>query len=84
MAGSVEGGKMAAATNMKRYDKEYLDRFGMTFYQYLGHLGGKNGHTGGFSIDDRNLLQKILHKPTRAQRAGKIGDAASRRGKSNG
>jgi len=40
MAGTKEGGKLAAETNMKK--------FGDDFYKRIGAKGGKNGHTGGF------------------------------------
>lgn len=41
MAGTKEGGKKAAATNMERHGKD--------FYREIGKMGGKNGHTGGFA-----------------------------------
>lgn len=40
MAGTIEGGRAAAATNKKRYGSE--------FYAKIGALGGKKGKTGGF------------------------------------
>jgi general stress protein YciG len=40
MAGTMAGGKTAAATNKKRYGKD--------FYKKIGSLGGKKGTTGGF------------------------------------
>lgn len=40
MAGTKPGGKLAAATNKKRY--------GSDFYARIGAKGGKAGHTGGF------------------------------------
>lgn len=40
MAGTVAGGKAAAATNKIRY--------GNDFYGRIGAIGGKKGHTGGF------------------------------------
>lgn len=43
MAGTVEGGKAAAATNKRKY--------GPDFYGKIGALGGKKGHTGGFYAD---------------------------------
>lgn len=39
MAGTVEGGKKAAATNKKN---------GEDFYKKIGAVGGHNGKTGGF------------------------------------
>lgn len=70
MAGSVRAGKQAAQTNKQKYDDEYLEKYGMTFYQYIGSKGGKNGRTGGFYAN-RELASK----------AGAIGGARSRRGK---
>lgn len=43
MAGTVQGGKRAAATNIKRHGKD--------FYQHIGAMGGKNGNTGGFAAN---------------------------------
>lgn len=40
MAGTIEGGKKAAATNKIRYGKD--------FYGKIGAKGGKLGRTGGF------------------------------------
>jgi hypothetical protein len=40
MSGTVEGGKAAAKTNVKRYGKG--------FYGKIGKLGGSKGRTGGF------------------------------------
>ena len=40
MAGTKEGGKKAALTNIKKYGKD--------FYRIQGAKGGHNGHTGGF------------------------------------
>lgn len=40
MAGTVEGGKAAAATNKEKY--------GDDFYAKIGAKGGKLGRTGGF------------------------------------
>lgn len=43
MAGTKEGGKKAAITNMKKYGKD--------FYRNNGRKGGQNGHTGGFAAN---------------------------------
>lgn len=43
MAGTKEGGKKAAQTNMLRHGKN--------FYRNIGKIGGRNGHTGGFASD---------------------------------
>lgn len=40
MAGTIAGGKAAAATNIKKY--------GPDFYRIIGSKGGKKGRTGGF------------------------------------
>ncbi len=40
MAGTKAGGLAAAATNKKKYGKD--------FYAKIGAKGGKLGHTGGF------------------------------------
>lgn len=40
MAGTIAGGKAAAATNIKKY--------GPDFYRKIGAKGGKLGRTGGF------------------------------------
>lgn len=40
MAGTIAGGKAAAATNKKKY--------GASFYAKIGAIGGKKGRTGGF------------------------------------
>ncbi len=40
MAGTIAGGQLAAATNKRKYGRD--------FYAKIGALGGKNGHTGGF------------------------------------
>ncbi|MDN4611458.1 hypothetical protein [Arthrobacter burdickii] len=43
MAGTVEGGKKAAATNKQRY--------GLSFYRQIGKTGGKRSRGGGFAFD---------------------------------
>lgn len=40
MSGTIEGGRKAAVTNIKKY--------GNDFYSRIGARGGRNGHTGGF------------------------------------
>jgi hypothetical protein len=40
IAGTVEGGKVAAETNKKKY--------GADFYGRIGAIGGRKGRTGGF------------------------------------
>lgn len=41
MAGTLEGGRKAAATNKAKY--------GSDFYAKIGRIGGSHGHTGGFA-----------------------------------
>ena len=43
MAGTQDGGKLAAATNKTRY--------GSDFYAKIGAKGGRNGRTGGFAAN---------------------------------
>lgn len=43
MAGTKAGGQKAAATNRKKYGRE--------FYAEIGAKGGRNGHTGGFAAN---------------------------------
>lgn len=40
MSGTIEGGRKAAATNLKKHGED--------FYSRIGAKGGRNGHTGGF------------------------------------
>jgi general stress protein YciG len=40
MAGTVDGGKLAAKMNKEKY--------GDDFYSKIGKIGGQNGTTGGF------------------------------------
>lgn len=42
MAGTVEGGKKAAAKNLAKDPQ---------FYQKIGRRGGRNGNTGGFAAN---------------------------------
>lgn len=49
MAGTVAGGKAAAATNVKKY--------GADFYAKIGEKGGRKGRTGGF-FADRDLARR--------------------------
>ena len=73
MAGTVEGGRKAAATNRKKYGKE--------FYANIGRKGGRNGHTGGFAANPE--LAKIAgaiggrkSKRGPAKRGGRVVDAS--------
>lgn len=53
MAGTVKGGKAAAATNKTKYGKD--------FYAKIGAKGGKLGHTGGFAAN-RKLASEAGRK----------------------
>lgn len=43
MAGTVKGGRAAAATNKAKHGKD--------FYARIGAMGGKKGRTGGFAAN---------------------------------
>ncbi len=62
MAGTQDGGKAAAATNKKKYGKD--------FYARIGAMGGKNGHTGGFYAN-RELARQAGAKGGRISRRAK-------------
>jgi hypothetical protein len=49
MAGTKQGGALAAKTNKAKY--------GSDFYAKIGAMGGKKGHTGGFYAN-RDLARK--------------------------
>lgn len=61
MSGSKIGGRKASRTNRERYGED--------FYKKIGSIGGRNGHTGGFS-----------YNPALARVAGSKGGSKSRRG----
>lgn len=62
MAGSVEGGKKAAAKNKEKY--------GPNFYKIIGAIGGQNGNTGGFYAD-RELARRAGRIGGKKSRRGK-------------
>lgn len=62
MAGTKLGGAKAAATNKKKYGKD--------FYARIGAMGGKNGHTGGFYAN-RDLARLAGAKGGRISRRGR-------------
>lgn len=62
MAGTVAGGKAAAATNKAKYGKD--------FYAKIGAQGGKNGRTGGF-FANRELARIAGAKGGKLSRRGK-------------
>jgi len=65
MAGTIEGGRKAAATNKKRR--------GDGWYATIGAKGGAKGRTGGFAAGPEGK--------ERARIYGAIGGRISRRGK---
>lgn len=62
MAGNKEGGRKAAATNIKRHGED--------FYKRIGAKGGRNGHTGGFAAN-RELASIAGRKGGLKSRRGK-------------
>ena len=59
MAGTIQGGKSAAATNKAKYGKD--------FYARIGAMGGKKGTTGGFAAN-RELARTAGAKGGRISR----------------
>lgn len=53
MAGTREGGKLAAQANYQRY--------GLDFYRNIGRMGGKAGRGGGFALN-RELAREAGRK----------------------
>lgn len=66
MAGTPDGGKLAAKKNVEKY--------GSDFYARIGAMGGKKGRTGGFAAGEEGRK--------RARKYGAIGGRISRRTKS--
>ena len=62
MPGTIDGGKRAAATNKKKYGKD--------FYARIGAAGGKKGTTGGFAAN-RDLARIAGAKGGRISRRRK-------------
>lgn len=62
MAGTVAGGKAAAATNKRIH--------GADFYARIGAIGGRKGKTGGFYAN-RELARIAGAKGGRKSRRGK-------------
>jgi general stress protein YciG len=62
MAGTVKGGKAAAATNKAKH--------GSDFYARIGAMGGKKGRTGGFAANPE-LARIAGAKGGRISRRGK-------------
>jgi len=68
MAGTIAGGKKAAATNIARHGKD--------FYKNIGRIGGKNGTTGGFAANPE-LARIVGAKGGRiSRRRKKVNDEA--------
>jgi hypothetical protein len=63
MAGTVEGGKAAAKTNIEKY--------GADFYRRIGQIGGRKGRTGGFWAN-RELARIAGAKGGRISRRGPV------------
>lgn len=72
MSGTVAGGLKAKKT--------ITERHGSDWYKKIGAIGGRNGHSGGFSADGR-VGKDGLTGPERARIAGAKGGAKSKRGK---
>lgn len=69
LAGTKQGGKKTAQTNLARYGKD--------FYSKIGKKGGASGNTGGFASDV--IGKDGLTGRERASRAGRIGGLKSKR-----
>lgn len=69
MAGTKQGGKKTAITNIARHGKD--------FYSKIGKKGGASGNTGGFASDV--VGKDGLTGRERASRAGRIGGLKSKR-----
>lgn len=63
MAGNREGGLKAAATNKKRYGKN--------FYKKIGAAGGILGTGGGFAAMDRARVRELGRKGGKASKRTK-------------
>ena len=69
LAGTKQGGKKTATTNIARHGKD--------FYSRIGKKGGSRGNTGGFASDV--IGKDGLTGRERASRAGRIGGLKSKR-----
>lgn len=67
MAGTVSGGRAAAAKNRKKYGKD--------FYARIGAKGGRNGHKGGFAAN-RELARIAGARGGRVSRRGSAAEKA--------
>lgn len=68
MAGTIPGGKKAAATNKAKH--------GSDFYARIGAKGGRNGRTGGFAAN-RDLARIAGAKGGRISRRRKVSTSKS-------
>lgn len=66
MAGTINGGRAAAATNKRKY--------GESFYKRIGALGGANSGTGGFYKDKERAKIAGALGGTRSKRGYKLVD----------
>lgn len=71
MAGTIEGGKRAAKTNIKRY--------GPDFYKTIGKEGGAKSRNGGFNTE--KVGKDGLTGKERAIVAGRKGGLARKKSK---
>ena len=69
LAGTKQGGKKTATTNIARHGKD--------FYSKIGKKGGASGNTGGFASDV--IGKDGLTGRERASKAGRIGGLKSKR-----
>ena len=63
MAGTTEGGRVAAKKNKAKY--------GVDFYAKIGAKGGRKGHTGGFYAN-RDLARKAGAKGGQVSRRKRL------------
>ncbi len=68
MPGTIDGGKLAAKTNKRKYGKD--------FYARIGAMGGKKGTTGGFAAN-RDLARIAGAKGGRISRRRKAADVVA-------
>lgn len=66
MAGTKEGGKRAAATNVRKYGED--------FYRNIGSKGGQNSHTGGWYNDSERAARDGRKGGIKSRRAPRVDD----------
>lgn len=76
MAGTKIGAKKSME-KLKLKDTEYLEKYGMTWRQYIGRIGGKASVGGGFKTE--KIGKDGLNGQQRARKVGRIGGLKSRR-----